>query len=508
MEINLTVKDKEKSKSDADLSVGELRHLQIRHSQISSLNNFFRQKHKRSKKRGIAPQILYVERPDNPWRDRYLVCKDCERRVNYENKPPRSNCNNSTVMELDMTAQFSRDNVMVTSCELVQMVRDDVWVKYEKGTYARTDKKQAPAFPVQVCCVCRKTTLEEGRRFKVCPVCEGAAYCSESCFAEHNLKHQASCVRPHLPYRGEWGIRKELREMRKEIYPLINSWVFREPEDSRMHWEYWEHRVAWLPPPEHQQKILDAQRTPKRISLAGGRSRKLLPAEGLARSSVEGGQIVLRKKDALAYRSPRAYRKQEEPDQTFLDDIGMTREEYMRKDLELRAEAIRADEEALSLVPVNEEEEEPEEDLSLPLQTFGGKKVRPRTTLHGTHIPVPVREVPKLVFSQEAVERVEAAAANGEVNIDDPQLAPTKPPWEIPREGQKKFWTPLPEEKKKEGVQYPESPVRELAKKYGVRLSEEALDRLEKAAETAEPNRNRISWQKPVLKDDAPEKLA
>ena len=148
-------------------------------------------KHKRSKKRGIAPQILYVERPDNPWRDRYLVCKDCERRVNYENKPPRSNCNNSTVMELDMTAQFSRDNVMVTSCELVQMVRDDVWVKYEKGTYARTDKKQAPAFPVQVCCVCRKTTLEEGRRFKVCPVCEGAAYCSESCFAEHNLKHQA-----------------------------------------------------------------------------------------------------------------------------------------------------------------------------------------------------------------------------------------------------------------------------------------------------------------------------
>lgn len=43
----------------------------------------------------------------------------------------------------------------------------------------------------------------------------------------------------------------------------------------------------------------------------------------------------------------------------------MTREEYMRKDLELRAEAIRADEEALSLVPVNEEEEEPEEDLSL-----------------------------------------------------------------------------------------------------------------------------------------------
>ena len=43
---------------------------------------------------------------------------------------------------------------------------------------------------------------------------------------------EASCVRPHLPYRGEWGIRKELRQMRKEIYPLINTWAIREPEDG------------------------------------------------------------------------------------------------------------------------------------------------------------------------------------------------------------------------------------------------------------------------------------
>ena len=53
-------------------------------------------------------------------------------------------------------------------------------------------------------------------------------------------------------------------------------------------------------------------------------------------------------------------------------------------------------------------------------------------------------------------------------------------PWtvseELPREGQaKKFWAPMPKEKRKEGVQYPESPVRELAKKYGVRLSEDWL---------------------------------
>lgn len=46
----------------------------------------------------------------------------------------------------------------------------------------------------QVCAVCRKTTLEEGRRFKFCPVCQGVSYCSESCFAQHNLKHQAGRV--------------------------------------------------------------------------------------------------------------------------------------------------------------------------------------------------------------------------------------------------------------------------------------------------------------------------
>lgn len=36
---------------------------------------------------------------------------------------------------------------------------------------------------------------------------------------------------------------------------------------------------------------------------------------------------------------------------------------------------------------------------------------------------------------------------------------------------------------------------------------QEALERLEEAAEGAEHNRHRISWQKPMLQDDAEEKL-
>ena len=36
---------------------------------------------------------------------------------------------------------------------------------------------------------------------------------------------------------------------------------------------------------------------------------------------------------------------------------------------------------------------------------------------------------------------------------------------------------------------------------------QEALQRLEEAAEGAEHNRHRMSWQKPMLQDDADEKL-
>ena len=113
-----------------------------------------KQRHKKSGRRGRAPQIMYTDRPDNPWRDRYLICEDCERLANYEEKPPRPSCNNSTVLELDMTAPFSRDNCMVTSCEIVQMIKEDVWVlKDEDGKLAPSPHKREPAFPVQVPCV-------------------------------------------------------------------------------------------------------------------------------------------------------------------------------------------------------------------------------------------------------------------------------------------------------------------------------------------------------------------
>ena len=42
---------------------------------------------------------------------------------------------------------------MVTSCEFVQMIKEDVWVlKDEDGRLAPSPHKREPAFPVQVSC--------------------------------------------------------------------------------------------------------------------------------------------------------------------------------------------------------------------------------------------------------------------------------------------------------------------------------------------------------------------
>lgn len=57
---------------------------------------------------------------------------------------------------------------------------------------------------------------------------------------------------------------------------------------------------------------------------------------------------------------------QEEPDEHFLDMIGMTKEEYMRKDLELKAQAEAEDS---ALITIEEVEEEPEEQRGWLLQS-------------------------------------------------------------------------------------------------------------------------------------------
>eukprot|EP00440_Ansanella_granifera_P016429 gb/GFBE01017850.1/.p1 GENE.gb/GFBE01017850.1/~~gb/GFBE01017850.1/.p1 ORF type:complete len:577 (+),score=107.31 gb/GFBE01017850.1/:1-1731(+) len=458
-------------------SPGEIQHASMKRRQINSLNSVLQKIHKRNRRRGIAPTITYRGRPDNPWTDRYMLCQDCEREEKTWGKSPRKECNNSTFIELDMTLPFTRDNCMVTSCEIAQIIRDDVWVFKDKyGTLSRSKEKNVPAFPVQVCCQCRSLSTEEGRRFLSCSVCDGVSYCSEKCLAEHQLKHKETCMKPHLPYRQEWGVRPQLRKLRKEIYPLINMWAIREPE---------KHRIAWLPPPEHQQKLLRESQTPKKISLPGlGRGRKLLAAEGTKETMVDaGGKIVLVEKQELGFRRPRGVhaKKQVDPDPAFLLAINMTKEEYLKRDAELR-ELAELEDDAAAADAALFEEPEPQ------FQVMAGRGV---------------------ALSEEAMSRFESAVEDVDIiDIDQRQASPTRPPWESAAERRKLkgiSWKPVPLEKKKEGVVYPDSPVRELAKKYNLQLSDETLDALEDAAEKTKVNHHRMSWQTPRLREDAEE---
>lgn len=444
--------------------IGQANIARVRQTQIQQLNNTLRSRWKRNRKKGMGPKIEFVPRPDNPWRDRYLLCGDCERRADLKGWPPREGCNCSTLLELDMTAPFSRDNVMATSCEMVQMIREDVRVRKQlDGSYGRVEGKNVPgSFPIQVCPVCRKTSLEEGRRFRMCMTCHGVSYCSDECYAQHRMKHRASCTIPELPYRDEWGIRKPLRKMRNEIYPLIHKWAIREAA---------KHRIAWLPPPEHQQKLLDT-REPKRPMLPGfsGSARRLLPMDPATNLEVESGKLAL-------YAEPRRVRLQrtelmrsEEPDPVQLLNLGMTREEFLAAEAKVMAKVAREDAEA-SLAMVESEAGV----LDSPADVDEAPDARP------------------VALSAEAVRRVEEAAADAPA---EPVAPNVRPPWEVladeeakklggRREWVKKKVAPKgmpPEEEKKDGVVYKESHVRVRAKRKGLKLSEEALRRLEEAA--------------------------
>mmetsp|Transcript_109802 Transcript_109802/g.321519 ORF Transcript_109802/g.321519 Transcript_109802/m.321519 type:complete len:582 (+) Transcript_109802:186-1931(+) len=434
---------------------------ELRQKQMKKLNSHLRNKWRRHGRKGVAPRIEFVPQPDNPWRDRYLLCGDCERRGDLNNLKPRKDCNCSTLLELDMTAPFSRDNVMATSCEIVQMIREDVRViKDPAGNLKRVNGKDIPgSFPVQVCVSCRKTSLDEGRRFRMCATCKGASYCSDECFAKHRMQHRASCTIPQLPYREEWGIRKPLRKMRDEIYPVIHKWAIRESA---------KHRIAWLPPPDHQQKIL-GNADVKRPILPGFSGTRTLPMDPACREQVRGGKLSI----VARTRRVRLQRSQfipSDPDPVQLLNLGMTREEFLQKEAQVMASKALEDEQAASIV-------QSEADI-----------------LHDADVREDPDERP-VTLSADAVSRLEGAAEDAS---EEPVNPDVRPPWEVLEEeeakklGGRREWVKkrvqpkdMPaDEEKKDGVVYRESYVREKAKRKGLRLSEEALQRLEEAAAT------------------------
>jgi len=411
----------------------------LRNMQLDQFNNVL--KHRRKGSRRLPPKLKFGKTPDNPWRDRYLLCADCERRADYRSEEPLKDCNCSSLLELDLTAPFTPDNVMVVSCKLVQAIREDRWAsKTEDGKFQECDKSRPEAFPVQVCANCRQTTLEQGRRFQSCPTCRGAHYCSDACFAKHRLKHRASCTEPTLPHRTEWGVRPELREMRNQMYPLIGPWAIRAPN---------RHMIAWRRP-----MYLDHKTSEKKL-LSGG-------------DSTDAPVVKRLQMGIPAARRRRSTVVETSPEQLLI--MNMTEAEFRARQEEL---ARVPEEAALSTV------------VPQPSR-FDSLTVTPAA--------VEEEETPRL--TPEAVERVDAAAREAAQ-----EAAPAwRPSWAEDEEPPPAPWEVTTEEKppieRKPGVVYPPSDVEQIAEKYDVRLSPEAVARLEAAAAEAEALAAGKAWPK------------
>eukprot|EP00929_Paragymnodinium_shiwhaense_P107809 TRINITY_DN74169_c0_g1_i1.p1 TRINITY_DN74169_c0_g1~~TRINITY_DN74169_c0_g1_i1.p1 ORF type:complete len:647 (-),score=172.68 TRINITY_DN74169_c0_g1_i1:296-2236(-) len=460
-----------------DMAHGERNLWESRKTQLSALTNQLKQRHKSGpRSRMIKPKIEFAKAPPNPWRDRYLLCRECENRYNYKEKGPRRKCNNSTLLEVDMTAPFSRDNVMAISCELIQMIRDDVYARRsEDGELHRAqkfEKGMAHTFPVQVCAVCRQTSIDENKKFKTCHVCKGAHYCSNICFAKHRLQHRASCTQPIIPYRAEWGIRKELRRMRDEIYPLIGIHMIR---GVKQHLFAWRKKETQLLPSGASRTLDDG-------------AQRLLPGPNEDSAIVKQEAVIFKaSKPKTRTYAGRVKGPLSEPDEVVLNSLGMTLEQYREKDAYIETKFKAEYEETLRLR---------EADMAKAL-TYTRPENQPESPYKKVKAPLL-----NISLDEDAIARLE------DVGVDLPPADRTKrlsgrPPWEAPPELERENVI-----EEKEGVVYQKAKVAEkVAKKMGLQLSEEQLERLEAAGKVGKHMEKDRRFVKATVDQDLKDRL-
>lgn len=475
------------------LSPGEANIAEIRTAQVAALNNVLKQKWKTARKRSVTPQLEFTDRPDNPWRDRYLLCGDCERCQDYKGQLPKSGCSGSSLLEIDMTSPFSRENVVTISCEVAQMIREDVWVRRdEEGSFRRVEGKQklAGSFPVQVCAVCRKTTLNEHRKFKVCPTCEGVAYCSDECCAQDRMRHKVNCTLPHLPDRQEWGVRKQLRSMLGEIYPMHLTWAIREPA---------EHRIAWLPAPRRNDAGALEGADVRRPMLPGFKNHlQLLPTSYGHTAEVKDGKVaIVVQRTNFRLRKAMETSRIPDPDPEQLLTLGMTREEFLHRDAQLRAAAARENQRELDAFVAAEAEA-----AVAATAAAGARELTDLTAMERWS---------RLRLENEGIQRIEAAAQ------DAPSEPPARTPWEeLEAEdvdkrhaervgGSRKALAEASERKREKGVVKKLTPVEEVVKTSGLKLSPEAVKKLEAAAAAVQKDeKNWKVYQAPIQNEFSP----
>jgi len=455
-------------------------------TRVKAFNEFVARLWSRTKRKTRVPYIdLYAARPDNPHRDRYMLCKDCTRDWDFMIREPQANCSCSTLLELDMCAPFSRDNTVTLACEMVQHIREDHWVDtdaYGKFMWVKDKVKPRTAFPFQVCAVCRATTLDDCKRFLTCNVCQGVHYCSEECMVSDRQRHKAWCHRPEE--REEHGVRKQLKKMRSEIWDQHKKWKIKDAV---------RHRIAWLPALQRQNKNLLDSPEAIRLTLPGfERTRKVLPVgreyDALTKKD-EGSRALVPVPAVVKLTRAPMSRREEIPDQYALNEMGMTEEEWVQVNRQTWDESERLDQEEFALAEKLAQEQPSMEELPEVAEAAKSETVR---FLQANTMLDSVR------LNDKFVARLEA--------MDKPKAPKERPPWEkVDFEEQQTYYNsalsrqmsrknaygvpaagtgsrPINQET---GVVLEESAVEMKARKGGLRLSPEAIARMEAARELA-----------------------
>lgn len=269
-----------------------------------------------------------------PYADRVMLCKCCSEQLALKRgSEPKKLCQNSSLIELDMTSEFTRENLMVVSCGLAQMIRDDVWVvpntDEERGfSVANKGYKLAgAAFPAQICRVCKKTSFEEGRQFITCERCRGVHYCSEGCKGKHYFQHKATCTKNYFPFRKVYGVRMEMEQMRSELLPLTKFFSVKQVGHHLLPWRKKHYEalrgVSKEALPEPRKQLAPASATSANITIGS-------PEAALAETATP-----IRPKFATS-NPKRSVRIDTEPDENVLGCLGMTKEAYVQRQQQLQ----------------------------------------------------------------------------------------------------------------------------------------------------------------------------
>jgi len=248
------------------------------------------------------------------------------------------------------------------------------------------------------------------------------------------------------------------------------------------------------------------------LKLPGFGKQRLLPTFKTMDAEVQedGSVALVAPGDATRLRRLRFDVVKKDVDELALMNLGMTREEFLKKDAKLRALAAKRDQEALAIQVAREAEEEEEEEEGVkpfvPFKYFNQGPVPKQQETFKPRLGLRLKD--------DALARVEEAARSAPrepkereppapwVDLDDDEEERTTIRRAEVMEGDDaKLDGSLPPGER-EGVVRKKSLAEQVAKKQGLRLSPQALRRLEAAATAGKANEKNMDWIQPAKGPD------